>query len=310
VTTVLVTCRQMQEVMADFRDRFDAHRIDVIEPAVVQQPTEKELAGMIGEVDGMIAGDDPLTADVLEHAKRLRVISKWGVGIDGIDVEAARSRGIAVTNTPGVFGEEVADVAIGYMVMLARQLHRLDASVRDGGWLKVEGRSLSGLTLGIVGLGDIGRAVARRARGFGMRLLATDVTADARLAAAELGVTLGSPEDLLRASDVAILCCPLTPATHHFLNERTLGLLRPGSLVINVARGPLIDEAALVEALEVGTVAAAALDVFEEEPLPETSPLRRFESCVFGTHNGSNTRESVLRASGRAVDNLFAGLGL
>jgi D-3-phosphoglycerate dehydrogenase len=152
---VLITCRQMQNVVDEFADRFDAAGIEVVQPPVAgQQPDEEELAELIRGVDGMIAGDDPLSAAVLEHADRLRVISKWGVGTDGIDIEAAKARGIVVTRTPNVFGEEVADVAIGYMVMLARQLHRLHASVVGGGWHKHEGMSLNGKTLGIVGLGD------------------------------------------------------------------------------------------------------------------------------------------------------------
>lgn len=305
----LITCRQMQNCMDHFQDRFDAEGIEVVQPSVVQQPDEEELMGMIVGFDGIIAGDDPLTARVLEHADRLKVISKWGVGTDGIDIEAARDRGILVTRTPNVFGEEVADVAVGYMVMLARQLHRMHDSVVEGGWMKHEGVSLSGKTLGIVGLGDIGRAVARRGVGFGMSLLGNDVVEpDERTLA--LGLTPTSLEELLAGSDVVVLCCPLTPQTHHLIDSERLALARPGLLLVNVARGPLIDEDALVAALESGRVASAALDVFEEEPLPQSSPLRRFESCVFGTHNGSNTREAVLRASERAVDNLFEGLGL
>ena len=301
---VLITCRQMQACIEDFRARFDERGIELEMPAVVQQPTEEELIGLLGDVDGMIAGDDPLSARVLAHAGRLRIISKWGVGTDGIDFEAAREHGIAVTNTPGVFGDEVADVAAAYMVMLARQLHRIDASVRDGGWLKHEGRSLTGLPLGIAGLGSIGRATARRGHGFGMRVIAHDLRAPGDAA----GVELVDRDELFRRSDVLVLCLPLTPETRHIVDRDTLALMRPGSLLVNVARGPLVDEAALVEALESGRVAAAALDVFESEPLAREHPLRRFEQCVFGSHNGSNTREGVLRASERAVEHLLAGL--
>jgi D-3-phosphoglycerate dehydrogenase / 2-oxoglutarate reductase len=301
---VLITCRQMQACIEDFRARFDERGIELAMPAVVQQPTEDELIGLLGDVDGMIAGDDPLSARVLAHAGRLRIISKWGVGTDGIDFEAARERGIAVTNTPGVFGDEVADVAAAYMVMLARQLHRIDASVRDGGWLKHEGRSLTGLTLGVAGLGSIGRATARRGHGFGMRVIGHDLQAPEDAA----GVEIVDREALFGRSDVLVLCLPLTPATRHIVDRDTLALMRPGSLLVNVARGPLVDEAALVEALESGRVAAAALDVFESEPLARDHPLRRFEQCVFGSHNGSNTREGVLRASERAVEHLLAGL--
>jgi len=301
---VLITCRQMQACVDEFRPRFEERGIELAMPEVVQQPTEEELIAMIGDVDGMIAGDDPLSARVLAHAGRLRIISKWGVGTDGIDFEAARGHGIRVTNTPGVFGDEVADVAAAYMVMLARQLHRIDASVREGGWFKHEGRSLTGLTLGVAGLGSIGRATGRRGHGFGMRVIGHDLAAPAD----EPGVELVGREELFRRSDVLVLCLPLTPETRHFVDRAALALMRPGSLLVNVARGPLVDEAALVEALASGRLAAAALDVFEREPLAGDHPLRRFEQCVFGSHNGSNTREAVLRASERAVEHLLAGL--
>jgi phosphoglycerate dehydrogenase-like enzyme len=304
---VLITCRQMQNCFEEFRERFESEGLEVIQPEVVQQPGEQELADLVRGVDGMIAGDDPITATVLEHADRLRVISKWGVGVDGIDVETARARGIAVTRTPDVFGEEVADVAIGYMVMLARQLHRMHASVLENGWLKYEGSSLNGKTLGIVGLGDIGRAVARRGAGFGMTLLGSDIV-EPDAATLALGLRHVALEELLAGADVVVLCCPLTPETHHLIDAERLGGARRGLLLINVARGPLVDEEALVAALESGQVAAAALDVFEREPLPPASALRRFHNCVFGTHNGSNTREAVLRASERAFENLLQGL--
>jgi len=298
----------MQSCIEEFRAGFDERDIEIALPEVVQQPTEDELIATIGEFDGMIAGDDPITARVLEHAARMRIISKWGVGTDGIDKEAARALGIEVTNTPGVFGAEVADVALGYLVMIARQLHRIDASVKGGGWFKHEGRSLSGKTMGVAGFGSIGQDVARRAFGFGMEVVAHDVVEAARGPAADLGVQLVDRDELFRRSDALVLCCPLTPETHHMVDVATLALLPHGAYLLNVARGPLVDETALVEALGSGRVRAAALDVFEAEPLPRDSPLRQFEQCVFGSHNGSNATEGVLRASARAVENLFAGL--
>lgn len=307
---VLVTCRQMQDVMDTFDARFVEHGIEVVQPAVVQQPSENELIEIIGGFDGMIAGDDPLTADVLAHASRMRIISKWGVGTDGIDKAAAAAHGIKVTNTPNVFGDEVADVAMGFVTILARQLHRIDASVRDGGWLKVRGESLTGKALGVIGFGSIGQAVGRRGLGFGMEVLAYDVTDASEEAARDLGISYVPLDEVLAGSDYVVLCAPLNPATRHIINAETIGRMRDGARLVNVSRGPLVDEAALVAALRSGKVRAAGLDVFEAEPLPADSPLRAFPDCVFGSHNGSNTIEGVLRASALAVDNLFAGLGL
>ena len=281
---------------------------ELVMPEVVQQPSEDDLIEIIGDFDGMIAGDDPLSARVLDHAKRMRIIAKWGVGIDGIDLDAARALGIPVVNTPGVFGGEVADLALGYVIMLARQLHRIDASVKAGGWFKHEGRSLTGKVLGIAGFGSIGQAVAERGKGFGMHVVAHDVADAASDAATELGVEMLDRDELFRQSDFLVLCSPLTPETRHMVSERTLALMQPGSFLVNVGRGPLVDESALVQALDSGQVAAAALDVFEQEPLPATSDLRRFEQCVFGSHNASNTQEGVLRASAKAVENLLQGL--
>lgn len=305
---VLITCRQMQNCIDEFLPRLNEHQIELVLPESVQQMSEQDLIEIIGSFDGMIAGDDPLSARVLDHAQRMRIIAKWGVGVDGIDLGAARALGIAVVNTPGVFGGEVADIALGYVVMLARQLHRIDASVKAGGWFKHEGRSLADKVLGVAGFGSVGQAVGARGAGFGMRVVAHDV-ADAASAAAEaMGVEMLGRDELFRQSDCLVLCSPLTPDTRHMVKERTLALMRAGSFLVNVGRGPLVDEVALVQALESGQVAAAALDVFEEEPLPATSSLRRFEQCVFGSHNASNTREGVLRASAQAVENLLQGL--
>jgi D-3-phosphoglycerate dehydrogenase / 2-oxoglutarate reductase len=308
--SVLITCRQMQNCIDQFLPVLKSHDLELSMPDVVQQPTEDELIDMIGDFDGMIAGDDPLTSRVLDHAARMRIISKWGVGTDGIDVAAAQERGIVVTNTPGVFGDEVADVAIGYVVMLARQLHRIDASVRTGGWFKHEGLSLADKVLGVAGFGSIGQAVARRGWGFGMQPLIHDVSPDACRRAKELEVESVSRDELFSRSDFLVLCSPSTPETWHMVDASTLALMAPGSFLVNVARGALVDEPALVDALASGHLAAAALDVFEHEPLALDSPLRQFEQCVFGSHNSSNTREGVLRASGRAVENLLRGLGL
>lgn len=303
---VLVTCRQMQNCIDEFRERLED--VELVLPEVVQQLSEDDLIAMIGDYDGMIAGDDPLSARVLAHASRLRIISKWGVGVDGIDLPAAARRGIKVTNTPGVFGEEVADVGMGYVIMLARQLHRIHASVAAGSWWKHEGRTLFGATLGVVGLGSIGQALARRGTAFGMDIVAHDPLPSARAPAATLNVDLLGVDDLFRRSDYAVLCCPLTPENREMVNGARLGLMAHGSYLVNVARGPLVDEHALVHALETGHLRAAALDVFQDEPLATDHPLRRFPQCVFGSHNGSNTREGVLRASSKAVDNLLAGL--
>ncbi len=305
---ILISCVQLQRSLADHRRRLDERRAVLIVPPVTQQLREPELLELIGGVDGMIAGDDHVTRAVLERADRLRIVSKWGVGTDAIDLAAAAELGIRVTNTPGMFGEEVADVVIGYLVLLARRLHETDRAVRAGGWPKPEGVSIAGRTMGVVGLGHVGRAVAARALAMSMRVLGFEIDAANRATATQAGVEVVSLESLLAESDVVSLNAPLTPDTRHLLNPATLGRLKPGAWIINTARGGLIDEAALTAALASGQVGAAALDVFEVEPLPIDSQLRGFAQVILGSHNASNTVEAGRRTSERAIDNLIRGL--
>jgi len=194
------------------------------------------------------------------------------------------------------------------MVMLARQLHVIHRSVVDGGWMKVRGRRLAGSTLGVVGFGNIGQAVARRGTGFRMKVLAHDISVFQRRGPSHTAVTMTSRDELFAASDFIVLCAPLTAETRHVVNAHALALMKRSSYLINVARGGLVDETALVEALGTGTIAGAALDVFEDEPLPPDSPLRAFPQCLLGSHNSSNTHEGVLSASAAAVDNLMRDL--
>ncbi|MDP3712997.1 MAG: phosphoglycerate dehydrogenase [Mycobacteriales bacterium] len=306
---VLITCPQMGVSFPQFAHRFQSQGVLVDLPEVVQALSEAELLDVIDRYDGVIAGDDQFTAAVLEKAAgRLRILSKWGVGVDGIDRDAADRLGILVTNTPGTFDGEVADVCVGYLVMLARQLHVLDAGIRGGSWPKVEGTSLGGKALGVVGLGGIGFALCKRALAMDMRVLGVDADPAMRERAAAAGVIVRELDEVLPEVDFLSLNCPLTAATRHLLDAHSLSRMKRGARIINTGRGPLIDELALVEALRSGQVGGAALDVFETEPLPSDSPLRDLPRVILGSHNGSNTAEGVARVSARAVDNLLAGL--
>lgn len=308
MTRVLITCKQLQETFAPFKTLFDGKGIEVEMPALEQRLSEAELLPIIQRYDGVIAGDDEFTGRVLAKGVRLRIVSKWGVGVDAIDLGTAKQLGIRVTNTPNVFADEVGDVVIGYIVLLARQLHRLDQSVRAGSWNKVKGVTLRGKVLGVVGLGSIGRAVAVRGTVLGMEVVGHDVAPNvAALQGAPIRV-LKHLDVLFHEADFISLNCNLTAENRHLLDSRAFSLMKPGVRIINTARGPLIDEAALYEALSAGRVSGAALDVFEDEPLPLRSPLRQLDSCIFGTHNSSNTREAVERVNALAIENLLCGL--
>jgi D-3-phosphoglycerate dehydrogenase len=308
---VLVSCVQMQTTLAQHRGRLEALDIELVVPDISgQQLEEDELLQLMPEIDGVIAGDDRFTAAVLEASPRLRILSKWGIGTDSIDRVAAERLGITVTNTPGVFGDEVADMALGYVLLLGRRQHQIDAAVRAGGWPKVEGESFAGQVAVVVGLGSIGRCIVTRLQAIGMTVLGHDPSAEAQQAAAELGATPTRLEDALQAAGWVVLAAPLTDGTRGLLNRERLALLPDGARVVNVARGPLIDQEALIEALSAGRLGGAGLDVFESEPLPQDSPLTTMEHVVLGAHNGSNTRQAVERTSARAVENLLANLGM
>lgn len=305
---VLITCKQLQQTIDSYRSLFSERRINIELPQVVQKLNESELLKIIDRFDGVIAGDDEFTASVIEKGKRLTVISKWGVGVDAIDIEAANRLGIRVSNTPNVFGDEVADVVMGYIILLARQLHKLDHSVRKGNWDKIQGISLSGKTLGVIGLGSIGRALLLRAKAAGMNVVGYDESANQLSIAREKGLQPVSLKELFEISDFLSLNCNLTSVNRHMLGQHEFTIMKKGVFIINTARGALIDEIALALAIKEGKVAGAALDVFEEEPLSSDSPLREFDSCIFGTHNSSNTYEAVMRTNELAICNLLDGL--
>lgn len=301
---VLVTCAQMQVELPAHAERLRAAGYEVLSPALSgQQFTEDELVALLDGVVGMIAGDDPLTSRVLESGAELKVLVRWGIGTDSVDLAAAQRRGIVVRNTPAVFGDEVADSALAYVLLLARGHHAIDTEVRAGGWPKVEGLTLAGQRVGIIGLGSIGRSVARRCQAFGMDVVGHDPYAVAGDVAT---VTL---DELLRSSRFVVLAAPLTDETHHVIDADALALMRPDAYIVNVGRGPLVDEVALTRALAERRLAGAGLDVFEQEPLAADSPLRDLPGVVLGAHNGSNTRQGVARASAVAVDILLAELG-
>ena len=306
---VVVTCPPMQRTAEDWLPSLTDRGIAVEIPPVTQHVSREDLERLLPQSDGIIAGDERLDRALLERAaSRLRVISRWGVGIDNVDLEAARELGIEVRNTPAVFADEVADVAIGYMIMLARRLHDIDAGVRAGEWPKPQGVSLAGRTLGVVGLGSIGRGVAQRGLAMGMTVVGIDPMPAAEAAAAELGVRLLGLDEVFAEADVVSLNLPMSPENRHLANEARLGSMKPGSFLVNTARGPLVDEDALVKALQSGRLAGAALDVFETEPLPAGSALRTMPNVILGSHNASNTLEAVRRVNRLAIDNLLAVL--
>lgn len=302
---VLVTCPPMLGQIEAFTDYAAERGVELVPSKVTQTLSEEELKKIVPEYDGWIIGDDPATRAVFEagSAGRLRAAVKWGVGVDNVDFDACRDLGIPIANTPGMFGAEVADVALAYVIGLARQLFLIDRGIRnENAWPKPAGISVAGRSAGVVGLGDIGRNVARRLMACGMSVIAYDpgVQGDCGVP----GITHADWPTRIGEVDFLVFTCALNEMNRHMLDASVISQMKREAYVVNVARGPLIDEAALTHALESGGLAGAALDVFEQEPLPENSTLREMPQCVLGSHNGSNTVDAVHRASTESLSRL------
>ncbi|MGE0631066.1 MAG: phosphoglycerate dehydrogenase [Pseudobdellovibrionaceae bacterium] len=299
---VLVTCPPMLRMIEHFRPMMEEKNWKLTTPNVVQIMSEDELLSIVPEHDGWIIGDDPANAKVFEAgvSGKLKAAVKWGVGVDNVDFAAAKRLNLPISNTPMMFGNEVADVGLGYVLMLSRQLHRIDQAVRKNEWLKPRGHSTIGKKAGVIGFGDIGKNVVKRLNAFGMDVHVYDpfYKADPNFSYVK---NYAWPENVGQC-DFLIFTCALNLQNRHMLNRDVLDKCKKGVSIINIARGPLICEADLIEALKSGHVGSAGLDVFEIEPLPSASPLRSFENVILGSHNGSNTQEAVERATLRAID--------
>ncbi|HEX7433198.1 MAG TPA: NAD(P)-dependent oxidoreductase [Anaerolineaceae bacterium] len=294
-----------------FRPVFTHYGLDLIVPIVHERLSEEEILVFAGQFDGAICGDDHYTRRIIEAClPRLKVISKWGTGIDSIDREAASQYGIRVGNTPNAFTLPVSDSVMGYILSFARQLPWMDRAVKAGDWSKKPGRSLSECTLGVVGVGNVGKAVLRRARSFGMTLLGNDIIPIAPDFILENGVEMTSLTDLLARSDFISLNCDLNPTSFHIFNAQSLEWIKPGAVLINTARGALVEESALVTGLQSGILAGAALDVYEVEPLPSDSSLRRLDQVMLAAHNANSSPTAWERVHWNTIHNLLEGLGI
>jgi D-3-phosphoglycerate dehydrogenase len=308
---ILVSAPYLIPVFDRFRPLFETAGLEIVIADVRERLSEAELLPYAGTLDGVICGDDQFTARVLTaSAPRLKVISKWGTGIDSIDGGAAAKLGIQICNTPGAFTDAVADTVLGYILSFARKLPWMDRSLKSGSWSKLPLVALHETTVGVIGVGRIGKAVLRRARPFGARLLGNDIVEVDPGSVSELGVEMIGLEDLLGRADFVSLNCDLNPTSNGLMGRGRLSLMKPSAVLINTARGAIIDEVSLVEALANGTIAGAALDVFVDEPLPDDSPLRHMDNVLLGPHNANASPSAWERVHWSTIRNLFSGLGL
>jgi D-3-phosphoglycerate dehydrogenase len=297
---VLITCPPMLKQINEFKETFKNLKFDVTAPEIIQTMSENELIKILPEHDGWIIGDDPATSQVFKAGKRgkLKAAVKWGIGTDNVDFDACKELNIPIINTPGMFGAEVADLAMCYLLGLARDAFFIDREVRTGNWPKPAGVSLSGKILGIVGLGDIGKNIAKRAHAHELNIIGWDPYVDS--VPKYIKVFKNFP-DHIENCDFLVFACALTKNNKHMFNESILEKIKTNCRLINVSRGPLIDESSLIKGLSSGILASAALDVFETEPINMNHEILNHPKCIIGSHNGSNTIDAVNRASYEAI---------
>jgi D-3-phosphoglycerate dehydrogenase len=294
-----------------FRPVLEAFELQLIVPKVNERLSEEEILTYAGQFDGTICGDDRYSRRVIEACTpRLRVISKWGTGIDSIDQTAANDLRVMVGNTPNAFTVPVSESVIGYMLAFARQIPWLDDEMKAGNWDKINGKTLSECTLGVIGVGNVGKAVLQKARVFGMTLLGNDIVEISPDFLLENGVEMTDLADLLARADYISVNCTLNPTSQHLINAERLSLCRPDAVLINTARGPIVDELALVDALQSGIIRGAALDVFEREPLPPDSPLLTMDQVLLAPHNSNSSPRFWERVHWNTIKNLLIGLGI
>tara|TARA_R110002020_G_scaffold70100_26_gene182029 strand:+ start:1266 stop:2219 length:954 start_codon:yes stop_codon:yes gene_type:complete len=289
--TVLVTATNYSRLCSEGKALLEAHDCRVIENDFGRPMTFAELSARVGEVDAVVAGVDSWNDAVFALAPRLKVISRFGVGVDNIDIEAARGRDIKVTNAAGGNSNAVAELTIGLIIAAMRNIPELHRTTRQGAWDRFVGGELVGRTIGILGFGNIAQMIAKKLTGFDVNVIAYDKYPNAAAADA-LKVTMVDAETVLTSADIVCTMLPSLPETRHFMNAQTFGRMKKGAYFINTARGALVDEAALKQALDGGQLAGAAIDVYESEPTSAENPLLTTAGIVTTPHTAAETYET------------------
>jgi D-3-phosphoglycerate dehydrogenase len=309
--TVLISAPYMLPFMHRVTPILESFGLTVVIPPVDERLKAEDILRYAGKFEGTICGDDRYTAEVIEACSpQLKVLSKWGTGIDSLDQDVAERFGVKIYRTPNAFTVPVSESVMGSMLSFARNLPWMDKAMKSGEWKKIPGHTLSESVLGVIGVGNIGQAVIRRARPFGMKILGNDIVPIEPDFIIEQGVEMTSLEDLLSRADYISLNTSLTPSSYHLINAETLRLVKKNAVLINTSRGPVVHEEALIAALQEGRLRGAALDVFEEEPLPKDSPLMEMENVMLSPHNTNSSPFFWERIHWNSIRNLLLGLDI
>lgn len=307
---ILITAPYMIREKEKIKNLFRGKNVDVDFAEVEERLGESDLMKIIKGYHGIICGDDRITRNVLAVAGNLRVIVKWGTGIDSIDKKEAEKLGIPVFRTPDAFSEPVADSTLGIILAFSRAIFESDRLMKSGNWDKPQGYCLSEKIIGIIGLGNVGTAVAKRLQAFNTVILANDIVEKDPALIHKYGIQMASKDEIYEKADFISLHCDLNDTSYHILDGAAFKNMKRKPYIINTARGPLIEEGALIEALNAGRIAGAALDVFEDEPLSKDSPLRRMQNTILSSHNSNTSPHYWQKVHENSVNMLLKGLNI
>ena len=300
---ILITPRSFASTSKKPLEMFRKKGYEIIKNETSKPLNNREMSEKIKDVDGIIIGIDDLNAQIIKQARNLKIISKYGVGVDNIDIKAATAQGIVVTNTPKANIDAVADLTFALMLALARRIPEANRETKAGNWKKFIGTSVWRKKLGVIGLGKIGRQVVKRAQGFEMEILCHDIIQEEEFAR-QFDIRYVDLETLLKESDYITIHAPLNDATRDMIGYKELEMINENAFLINTSRGGIINEKALYDALKNNEIKGAALDSYKEEP-PENSPLMELENVIMTSHNGAYTKEAINNMGIQATQNLI-----
>jgi len=302
----LVTAPPILPKIFNYINDFNKEGVEIILPPfkVIESVNERDLIDLLVDIDGFICGDDEINNSVLKKSKKLKVISKWGTGIDSIDSVTAKELGIKVFRVKDAFAEPVSDTVIAYVLQFCRNIIIKDKVVRDNKWEKVESYTLKEKSIGIIGLGHIGQVVAKKARALGMEVFGCDIKKSSSIQ----DIKIVSLDELLSKSDFITLHTDLNKNSFHLISQKQINLMKSNAVIINTSRGQVIDQSALEFSLMNNKISGAALDVFEEEPLPSNNILRKLDNVLLSPHNSNGSPEVFDYVDRESINNLFMGL--
>lgn len=306
----LISAPYLLPYFEEYEHFFTRNGVKPVKADVKERLEEKQLLKQIEDIDGALAGDDRYTERVFEAARKLKVLSKWGTGIDSFDHEAAKKHNIKIYNVPGAFNDPVSESVIGYILSFARRLPFMDIEMHKGKWEKQLGTTLSETTVGVIGVGEVGKTVIRKLSIFRPRILGNDIAEIDSTFIKQYDVEMVSKEYLLQHADYISINCDLNKTSLHLIDSTALSQMKNSSIIVNCARGPVIDNNALASALKNGKIAGAALDVFEDEPLPADSPFLSMNNVLMAPHNSNSSPKAWHRVHLLSIRNLLRGLNI